>query len=247
MLHHEETAIAIQLLLGGTKYKQHYFKNLVYMTIIAARTVQEIGYTGDIVVLTNTSEYDDLYKKEGLIIEHREIFDYPALHDYKCNAHGLSIFDMQKIQYWSLYRYKKVLGIDNDFVAIEKFDKWGEPEVGVCFINDNHINSGMLLVEPSESTFQDMRETLRTARFSPEMGWNNCEQIGIVKNWNFQAANAAQGFIPYYFYNRMTFINPHKYFIHYAGPHKYINQEYQALVKKHGFELEVPNHLKSLL
>lgn len=246
MLVHEQTAAAIQLWYGGDDYKKAFFDNLYFMTIALTRSIRDIGYSGDIVIITNTDKFDYEFSKEGLIIEKREIFDYPARLQYKCCAPGLSLFDMQKIQYWSLTNYRKVIGLDNDMIAIKEFDFWAQPELGACFINGPHtdINSGILFLDPSEKTFNNMYHLATTSTFSPETGWNNCGPICDIKRWDFQAANAAQGFMPYYFrekiHNNCQFQD---YFAHFAGPAKYKNPMYQRELARHGFKLTIPPHV----
>ena len=58
------------------------------------------------------------------------MFDYPALYQYKCNAWGLSKFDMQKIYYWSLSQYERIMCLDNDILSRnDKFTQWDLEEV----------------------------------------------------------------------------------------------------------------------
>lgn len=246
MLAHEKTAAAIQLWYGGDDYRKALFDNLFGMTITLTRSIREIGYTGDIIIITNTDKFDNEFKSEGLKIEKRKIFDYPARLQYQCCAAELSLFDMQKIQYWSLTDYKKVIGLDNDMIAVKEFDFWAYAELGACFVNGPHsdINSGILLLDPLQKTFDNMYEIATTATFSPETGWNNCGQIGKITNWAFQAANAAQGFLPYYFRGRIhNNCLLHDYFAHFAGPAKYKNPIYKRELARHGFRLIIPPHI----
>ena len=247
MLVHEKTAAAIQLLYGGSEYKRYFFDNLCYMTITLTRSIREIGYAGDIVIITNTDRFDHMFLSEGLIIEKRDIFDYPALHEFRCCAPELSLFDMQKIQYWSLTNYKKVIGLDNDMIAVKEFDFWAHSELGACFVNGpkTDINSGILLLEPSDETFNKMYHLATTATFSTETGWNNCGRIGNIKKWDFQAANAVQGFLPFYFREKIhNNCSLHDYFTHYAGEAKYKNPIYKRELARHGFKLTIPPHVK---
>lgn len=246
MIQHSNTAIAIQLFNNESdKHKVHY-ENLSIMTIVAMRTIREIGYDCDIVVITNIDDNKQRFEEEGAIVEKREMFEYPALYDYKCGAWGLSLFDIQKVYYWSLYDYDKVLAIDNDMTAKALFTNWEIPELLANKGRESHLNSGMLLLEPSEETYHNMRNILKDATFSPETGWNNCGKLKNVPNWEFQAANAAQGFLMYYFDDKLKYYPLRDYFEHYVGKRKFLDQDYQNLIKKHGFKLHIPKRFQDV-
>lgn len=243
MLKHKSNAIAIQLFFGGETYKHKYFINYVNMTIIAIRRLQEIGYNEDIVIITNISEYDELYKREGAIVEHRQMFDYSARSDYKCDSPGVTQYDMQKIYYWDLHKYDKVLCIDNDMIATKKFDQWdiiNQPNEMGGYHYKRWIISSLILAKPCPKIFQDMYMTAKEADFSPDNGWNNCGKLD-GEDWRFQCANGTQGFLVYYFKE----IKPisREYFNHYSGHKKYFDKEYIELVKRNGFNMIIPNHL----
>lgn len=239
-------AFAVQMWHGGKyEYEQVVYDNLMKMTIVLGHTLREAGHDGDIVVVTNTDQHKDEFAKNGIQIKLREMFDYPALRDFKCPAWELSQYDMQKIYYWSLTEYDKILALDNDIVALKNYDMWDKPEVGTM-IYDNQINSGIMFLEPDINVFNDMQHILKTARFSKETGWNNCGPIGIVNQWEFQAANAAQGFIPYYFGEKIwNFWTWDKYYRHYAGDYKYMSKEYFDTLRRYGYVLEVPDYVRT--
>lgn len=243
----------MQLLINDQKFatwKRAGIYNYLKMTIVFIRNLREIGHTEDIIIITNHEPFIEIIEKEGAKVTIRPIFDYPALHQYKCNAWGLSIFDMQKIQFWTLTEYDKVLGIDNDMLAVSKFTDWHLPEPIIVRgrnkrPNNQHTwtaNSSIMLIEPSLTTFNEMFKIIKTASFSPTTGWNecgtiNCGSIGTIEHWDYQSANAMQGFLPYYFKDRIQHYYWNKIFTHYAGDLKYTDETYVAECRKHGFEL----------
>lgn len=243
-------AIAIQLFadLSGEypRYKARQLENFYRMTIVLSRSLRDVGYKEDIVVVTNHEPFVGPLHEEGLIVEMRDLFDYPALYQFKCGAWGISRFDMNKMHYWSLVQYNRVIGIDNDMLARPRiFDSWASEDVLVCGGGNSPVNSGIILIQPSIETYNDIRKTLATATFSPQTGWNNCgtyetERI-TIKSWEFQAANAAQGFIPYYFKDKIRMFNWQAHFQHYSGISKYRDPNYVAECRRHGLELWVPH------
>jgi hypothetical protein len=229
-------AIATLLIAGpSSKQNDNYFN----MTIGLARSIREIGYDEDIVVITNHQPYEEPLVKEGLLVERREVFDYPALHDYKCRAWELSIFDIQKVYYWSLWQYHRVICLDCDVLAKGiKFTDWHMTGV---LVQKNRapvgINSGIMLITPSAETYNMMRQLLKNAKFSPESGWNECGLIEGIHKWDFQNVNAAQGFIPFFFDWKHT-LYPcwGKYFHHFAGKAKF-QEEYLTQLRRYGLSV----------
>lgn len=219
------------------------------MSIVCCRNLRKFGYDNDIVVITNKKEYKDVLYKEGIKFELRDLFDYQALHQYECKAWSLSLFDMQKIHYWSLINYDKILALDVDILATsDKFVSWDIEGVGALGNYDLGVNSGMMLLSPCRNRYKDMLTTAKMATFDPINGWNNCGPIKTeccdIKDWGFQASNAMQGFVPYYFKEEL--FNLYKYvknsFIHFDGKKKYTDSRYLDECKIHGFVADPINH-----
>lgn len=224
--------------LSPHRYGPRCHDNYLTMTIALARNLREAGYEEDIVVITNHESYEEILAKEGVLIEHRSPFDYPALHHFKCPAWGLSLFDMAKIHYWDLWQYNRVLCLDCDILTRSKFTEWDNPNLLVQSGAAATINSGIMCITPSKEAHHDMRQFLRTASFSPESGWNECGLIKGMTSWRFQAANAAQGFIPFYFDNWVMYPWG-RFFKHFAGSEKW-QEPYLSKLKRYGLELVLP-------
>jgi hypothetical protein len=239
-----KNAIAIQLYLTeDNKWDMEYIDNFFYMTITLVRSIREVGNDCDIIVITNIDRWDHELQVEGIIKEKREIFDFPTYHqDSGFKKSTILLYDMQKIQYWSLTDYDKVIGLDNDILAIKKFDQWNAPELGVLFLKMNgSINSGMLYLEPSKETFDSMFDIVQNSTFSIETGWNDCGPIGAIDDWKFYGANVTQGFIPYFFRSKMSG-SPYLqgYFKHYSGTSKYKDPNYIREIERNGFKFKIP-------
>ena len=215
-------------------------ENYLTMTKIAIQSIRRFMQC-DIIFITN-SDLD--LELENVIIERRELFDYPALYQHKCKAWGLSRFDMQKIYYWGL-PYSRILAIDNDTIMLKKFTEWRHTGLLASKGKYGHINTSAMLLQPSQKIFHDMYKTLQTATFSSDTGWNNCGDIGIGK-WDFQAANAAQGFLSYYFMtkNEFTYFSFKQWIRHYAGRLKFTDREYIQLIHESGLPFIIPETYK---
>jgi len=233
--------------MSGSKITNY---NYLYMAITLARSLREVGYEEDIVAITNHEPYKETLLEEGIKVEFREVFNYPALHHFKCQAWPLSRFDMAKVHYWSLWQYNRVVCLDCDILAgtddnpDAKFTDWDRQDTMINWGGvQSTINSSMMCITPSHETYTSIRQLLRTATFSPESGWNGCgplKQKGwATDSWRFQAANAAQGFIPFYFDGSLTTYPWRLYFRHFAGRKKY-EDYYVSELKKHGFTMNKP-------
>lgn len=243
MLHHPtEDAIAILM------YVVHpYTENddILGMALTSIRSMRDVGYNQDIVVITNEfdferdgltcEEYRNALLAEGVIIEYREPFDWPAN-----DNHPVAFFDMQKLQYWSLDRYRKVLAVDCDTIAIRQFTSWDHQNLLVVpqlFDAENNrwvngdINSGIMLISPSRDIYEDMMQIVQTATFDRKNGWNNCRDTRRIHHWDFYCANAVQGFVPYYFHGQMQLQDFRPYFRHFPGAQKE-EEEYRAIIKR---------------
>lgn len=232
MLDHRSTnAVAIQLFYDDELLIEKR-KLYIAMTKLAIKSIKDHS-DYDIVIITNRDVDFDA------IIEKREFFDYPAYHTWQSKGWRLTRFDMQKIYYWSLYKYERVIALDNDIVATSNLNEIFENEYWRNFKlvaqagTHGHLNSGILLLRPSIVTFEEMFDIVKTANFSPETGWNNCGDIGLA-DWSHQAANGAQGFLGYYFYpnGELLFNNFARWFNHYAGQKKH-SPEYQKMLREY--------------
>lgn len=213
----------------------HYFM----MVLVAVRKMREVGYTEDMVLISNCEQYKQICEAEWIIFEYRPMFDYKALQQYRCQAWHLSLFDMQKLYYWSISQYDNILALDADILPTnDRFCDWHIDGLGVICGHHSGINSSMMLLRPNEITFKDMASVLATANFDSISGWNNIGPIktpcGTTNDWEFQAANAAQGFIPYYFRDQLVFMGDRIFgkFVHYGGASKYLDKYYLAEYKR---------------
>lgn len=230
------------MIMQGDGCADHPMTDISYyieMVLVAARKMREVGYTEDIVVITNNKRLENLCAAESITYEYRDIFDYKALHEYKCNAWHLSLFDMQKIHYWSLTDYDRILALDADILPTnDKFVDWDIDGIGVICGNHNGINSSMMLLKPCRRIYQQMMQMARSSNFNNKHGWNNIGPMigpcGTIISWDFQASNAAQGFIPYYFRDKLVFMGDRVYgrFVHYGGNSKHQDKYYMAEYKR---------------
>ena len=250
--HTSKNAIASCVFSYGGNYCDNHMK----MAIVLIRNLREAGYEEDIIIITNDDRYADEISNENVTIERREIIDYKALYQWKCKAWGLSIFDAQKLYYWGIDGYDKLLCLDNDILAgsdddhSSKFLDWHLPtpqvSCAVCAsestgIGQYVVNSGIMLIKPSQAMFNDMYNIMVNADFDSIRGWNNYGKmtsgIGEITHWDFQASNAIQGFIPYYFKDKLNPFDWRKYFRHYAGVSKYYDEVYVETCKRYGCKL----------
>jgi hypothetical protein len=244
--HNTKNAIAMLVMADDRRHTQRMDMSDEYlkMAIVCARQLRDVGYSEDIILITNKQEYLDILSAEGIRSCLRSMIDYQALYQYQGHASGLSIFDMQKIHYWSLCGYHKILAIDVDMLPTNHmFNHWHMHGVGAIYNRSFGINSSIMLLQPDQQEYISMLKTIQSTNFNHVSGWNECGAIHtgcIVLNWDFQAANAAQGFIPFYFKDKMYNIYGYTKhcFVHYTGREKYLNTTYINELAGHGFKIQ---------
>lgn len=187
------------------------------LALAAGLSLRQIGHKEDIVFCTVEPDTARWFESRGWQAQLFDVIDYPALHRYSIRREGVpdgergrivSWCDGQKFNFWSVQGYNKVFAIDADVLFRKPAPEalWACPSLTVT-TNEWRapLASGLLLLTPDVSMRNDMVALLQKSTFDLDTGWNG---YGLVswrcspqpRNWNFQAANNAQGFLYYYFH-----------------------------------------------
>jgi len=162
------------------------------MALACARSLRAVGHTEDIVIIT----YDPEFKVDWLDVRCFSPLEHPSL-DLTTTSYRLTCWcDLGKLYFWALDDYDKVIALDPDIMFFDKVevDYWDMPSLtGINAGKFGPLCSCFMVLEPTGSG--EMINTLMDSSFSYEEGWNKEGKI----NWKFQASNAGQGFLYYYF------------------------------------------------
>lgn len=195
------------------------------MALACIRSIRLTGHTQDIYVLTIDPDLKNrIGERDWKVLCFDEI-NYEAIWTENSPRDGspaLRISDAQKLYFWLVGDYDKVLAIDCD-VIIKKdcSNLWKSPDLSIAFAKDSPIISGQFVYQPNKKVFDDLKQLLVSNSFSIDTGWNNCGRCNAkYDKWNFQAASTSQGYLYYYFgilHKRLHSCYFVKYLTHFEG------------------------------
>ncbi|XP_020426040.1 putative UDP-glucuronate:xylan alpha-glucuronosyltransferase 3 isoform X1 [Prunus persica] len=151
------------------KAKEHFFSEgahrEAYATILhsahvyvcgaiaAAQSIRMAGSTRDLVILVDETISE--YHRGGLAAAGWKIHPIERIRNPKAEPEAYNEWNYSKFRLWQLTDYDKIIFIDADMLILRNIDFLFEmPEISATGNNATLFNSGVMVVEPSNCTFQ---------------------------------------------------------------------------------------------
>ncbi|KAF6154922.1 hypothetical protein GIB67_018359 [Kingdonia uniflora] len=144
---------------SGTVHKEAYATILhsahVYVcgAIAAAQSIRMVGSTRDLVILVDDTISE--YHRGGLEAAGWKIRTIERIRNPKAEKDAYNEWNYSKFRLWQLTDYDKIIFIDADLLILRNIDfLFGMPEISATGNNATLFNSGVMVIEPSNCTFQ---------------------------------------------------------------------------------------------
>lgn len=121
--------------------------------IAAAQSIRLVGSTRDLVILVDETISD--YHRGGLKAAGWKIRTIQRIRNPKAERDAYNEWNYSKFRLWQLTDYDKIIFIDADLLILRNIDfLFGMPEITAIGNNATLFNSGVMVIEPSNCTFQ---------------------------------------------------------------------------------------------
>ncbi|XAR62441.1 Glucuronosyltransferase [Bertholletia excelsa] len=121
--------------------------------IAAAQSIRMAGSTRDLVILVDETISE--YHRGGLEAAGWKIHTIQRIRNPKAERDAYNEWNYSKFRLWQLTDYDKIIFIDADLLILRNIDFLFEmPEISATGNNATLFNSGVMVVEPSNCTFQ---------------------------------------------------------------------------------------------
>ncbi|KAI8535738.1 hypothetical protein RHMOL_Rhmol10G0197000 [Rhododendron molle] len=144
---------------SGNSHREAYATILhsahVYVcgAIAAARSIRMTGSTRDLILLVD--ETISKYHRSGLEAAGWKIRTIQRIRNPKAEKNAYNEWNYSKFRLWQLADYDKVIFIDADLLVLRNIDfLFSMPEISATGNNGSLFNSGVMVIEPSNCTFQ---------------------------------------------------------------------------------------------
>ncbi|KAL3680617.1 hypothetical protein R1sor_023573 [Riccia sorocarpa] len=120
--------------------------------IVLAKSIRATGSKRELVALVDKTISPE--HRRGLVKGGWKLHDIDRIRNPNSGSHPYNAFNYSKFRLWQLVQYDKIVFIDSDLLILRNLDfLFGMPAIsGVT--NGGHIfNSGMMVIEPSNCTF----------------------------------------------------------------------------------------------
>ncbi|KAL1337525.1 hypothetical protein HN51_032223 [Arachis hypogaea] len=148
-----------ELVYNGNAEREAYATILhsahVYVcgAIAAAQSIRMAGSSRDLVILVD--ETISGYHRSGLEAAGWKVRTIKRIRNPKAEKDAYNEWNYSKFRLWQLTDYDKIIFIDADLLILRNIDfLFGMPEITATGNNATLFNSGVMLVEPSNCTFQ---------------------------------------------------------------------------------------------
>lgn len=121
--------------------------------IAAAQSIRMVGSTRDLVILVD--ETISGYYRSGLEAAGWKVRTIQRIRNPKAEKDAYNEWNYSKFRLWQLTDYDKIIFIDADLLILRNIDfLFGMPEISATGNNGTLFNSGVMVIEPSNCTFQ---------------------------------------------------------------------------------------------
>ncbi|KAK8952580.1 UDP-glucuronate:xylan alpha-glucuronosyltransferase 1 [Platanthera zijinensis] len=121
--------------------------------IVAARSIRLAGSTRDLVILVD--ETISKHHRDGLEDAGWKVRTIQRIRNPKAERDSYNEWNYSKFRLWQLTDYDKIIFIDADLLILRNIDfLFTMPEITATGNNGTLFNSGVMVVEPSNCTFQ---------------------------------------------------------------------------------------------
>ncbi|XP_015891069.3 UDP-glucuronate:xylan alpha-glucuronosyltransferase 1 [Ziziphus jujuba] len=125
--------------------------------IAAAQSIRMLGSTRDLVILVDETISE--YHRSGLEAAGWKIKTIQRIRNPKAEKDAYNEWNYSKFRLWQLTDYDKIIFIDADLLILRNIDfLFGMPEISATGNNGTLFNSGVMVIEPSNCTFQLLME-----------------------------------------------------------------------------------------
>ncbi|KAL8528942.1 hypothetical protein ACS0TY_006422 [Phlomoides rotata] len=144
---------------SGKKQREAYATILhsahVYVcgAIAAAQSIRMAGSTKDLVILVDETISE--YHRSGLELAGWKVRTIKRIRNPKAEKDAYNEWNYSKFRLWQLTDYDKIIFIDADLLILRNIDfLFSMPEISATGNNGTLFNSGVMVIEPSNCTFQ---------------------------------------------------------------------------------------------
>ncbi|GMH14962.1 hypothetical protein Nepgr_016803 [Nepenthes gracilis] len=121
--------------------------------IAAARSIRMAGSTRELVILVD--ETISSYHRSGLEASGWKVRTIQRIRNPKAEKDAYNEWNYSKFRLWQLTEYDKIIFIDADLLILRNIDfLFSMPEISATGNNATLFNSGVMVIEPSNCTFQ---------------------------------------------------------------------------------------------
>lgn len=121
--------------------------------ITVAQSIRLTGSTRDLVILVDDSIHAE--HRRGLEAAGWKVITIQRIRNPKAEPEAYNEWNYSKFRLWQLTAYDKIIFIDADLLVLRNIDFLFElPEISATGNNATLFNSGVMIVEPSNCTFQ---------------------------------------------------------------------------------------------
>lgn len=127
--------------------------NYVCGAIAAAQSIRMAGSTRDLVILVDKTITE--HQKKGLEMAGWKVRTIERIRNPKAERKAYNEWNYSKFRLWQLTDYDKIIFIDADLIILRNIDKlFRLPEISAVGNHKTLFNSGVMVIEPSNCTFQ---------------------------------------------------------------------------------------------
>lgn len=121
--------------------------------IVVAQSIKMSGSTRDLVILVDQNISP--FHRKGLELAGWQVRTIQRIRNPKAEKDAYNEWNYSKFRLWQLTDYDKIIFIDSDLLILKNIDfLFAMPEISATGNSEHLFNSGVMVIEPSNCTFQ---------------------------------------------------------------------------------------------